>query len=291
MDHLYLTVDVEDYHHAEIFSGVIDGTEPERYPPHVEKNTMALLRLFHECDARGTFFVLGSIAEKHPGLVRSILESGHEIASHGFGHRMVTKMTPAEFREDVRKSRRILEDIAGKAILGYRAPTFSIVRRTEWAYEILRDEGFRYSSSVFPIRHDRYGWPEFGLVPRKMAAHEDRWIWEIPLSVERIGGGNLPFGGGGYLRLYPISLTKYFLRRLLQTGRPAIVYVHPWEIDLEHPRVALPVFKRFRHYAGISGMEEKVRNLLRSFRFERMDTFLDCAPPATQHGFPGWCCR
>lgn len=284
----YLTVDVEEFYQAEVFSGIIDRMEPEKYPPGVEKNTMRLLRLFSECGVRGTFFILGSIAEKYPGLIRSILESGHEIASHGTGHRMVTRMTPTEFREDVRKSRQVLEDITGKAVLGYRAPTFSILKRTEWAYEILRDEGFRYSSSVFPIRHDRYGWAEFGLSPRKMAARGDRWIWEVPLSVKSIGGVNLPFGGGGYLRLYPLFLTKYFFRRLLQSGRPGVVYVHPWEIDREHPRIAMPVLKRIRHYVGISGMEEKIRDLLRSFSFGRMDEFIKGEFTTTQHGSPAW---
>ena len=277
---IYLTVDVEEYYHAEAFSGIIDRLERERYPTHVEKNTMELLRLFHECEVRGTFFILGSVAEKHPGLIRSIVESGHEIASHGTGHRMVTRMTPIEFREDVRKSRQILEDLTGKEVLGYRAPTFSIVKRTEWAYEILRDEGFRYSSSVFPIRHDRYGWAEFGLYPRKMAVRGDRWIWEVPLSVERVAGVNLPFGGGGYLRIYPLFLTKYFFRRLLRIGRPAIVYVHPWEIDRQHPRIDMPVFKRIRHYLAIEGTKDKMQDLLRSYSFERMDQFLRCAQNA-----------
>jgi polysaccharide deacetylase family protein (PEP-CTERM system associated) len=191
---------------------------------------------------------------------------------------MITEMSPAEFREDIRKSKSVLEDITGTAILGYRAPTFSIVERTDWAYEILQNEGFRYSSSVYPIRHDRYGWPEFGIFPRKMAVHGNRWIWEIPLSVERVGPVKVPFGGGGYLRLYPLFLTNYFFRRLLRTGRPAIVYVHPWEIDRQHPRIAMPVLKRIRHYVGISGTEEKMRELLRSYRFERMGQFLRCAP-------------
>jgi len=284
----YLTVDVEEYYHAEAFSGIIGLSEQNKCPSRVVNNTLELIRLFRECDALGTFFILGSVAEKHPGLIRSIQEAGHEIASHGSGHRMVTRMTPNEFREDVRKSRRILEDITGKPVLGYRAPTFSIVKRTEWAYEILRDEGFRYSSSVFPIHHDRYGWPEFGLSPRKMAVRDDRWIWEFPLSVERIGGVNLPFGGGGYLRLYPMSLTKHFFRRLLRNDRPAVVYVHPWEIDREHPKVAMPVLKRIRHYVGISGMEEKIRDLLRSFPFARMDEFIKCASAARVHGFTAW---
>jgi polysaccharide deacetylase family protein (PEP-CTERM system associated) len=274
----YLTVDVEEYYHAEVFSGIVDRAARKMYPPHVERNTMELIRLFNECNVRGTYFILGTVAKKHPGLIRAILESGNEIASHGNDHRMITKMSQSEFREDIRRSKQTLEDIAGTAVLGYRAPTFSIVEKTEWAYEILLNEGFRYSSSVFPIHHDRYGWPEFGVLPRKMAVCGDRWIWEIPLSVERVGFLNVPFGGGGYLRLFPMFLTKYFFRRLLRVGRPAIVYVHPWEIDRQHPRIAMPLLKRMRHYVGIPGMHEKVRNLLRSFRFERLDEFIKCAP-------------
>ena len=272
-----LTVDVEDYYHAEIFAGIIARAEWAKYPNHVEKNTMDLLQLFARCDVRGTFFVLGSIARRYPRLIRSILDSGHEVASHGEEHQMITKMSPAEFRVDIRKSKEILEDITGTAILGYRAPTFSIVERTDWAYDILLNEGFRYSSSVFPIRHDRYGWPEFGICPRKMAVSGNRYVWEVPLSVERVGFINVPFGGGGYLRLYPLFLTKYFFRRLLRVGRSAVVYVHPWEIDRQHPRIAMPVLKRLRHYAGISGTEEKMRDLFRSYAFERMDRFLQFA--------------
>ena len=270
-------MDVEDYYHAEIFAGIIARAEWAKYPNHVEKNTMDLLQLFARCDVRGTFFVLGSIARRYPRLIRSILDSGHEVASHGEEHQMITKMSPAEFRVDIRKSKEILEDITGTAILGYRAPTFSIVERTDWAYDILLNEGFRYSSSVFPIRHDRYGWPEFGICPRKMAVSGNRYVWEVPLSVERVGFINVPFGGGGYLRLYPLFLTKYFFRRLLRVGRSAVVYVHPWEIDRQHPRIAMPVLKRLRHYAGISGTEEKMRDLFRSYAFERMDRFLQFA--------------
>lgn len=284
----YLTVDVEEYYQAEVFSGIVDRADREMHLPHVERNTMELIRLFNDCNVRGTYFILGTVAKKHPGLIRAIQESGNEIASHGYDHRMITKMSLPEFREDVRRSKQTLEDIAGTAIVGYRAPTFSIVEKTEWAYEILLNEGFRYSSSVFPIHHDRYGWPEFGAVPRKMAVHGDRWIWEIPLSVERVGFINVPFGGGGYLRLFPIFLTKYFFRRSLRVARPAIVYVHPWEIDRQHPRIAMPVLKRIRHYVGISGMQEKVRNLLCSFRFERMDEFMKCASTAREKDLPAW---
>ncbi len=271
---LYLTVDVEDYYHAEVFSGIIDRSEWGKYPPHVEANTRGLLELFRDWNVRGTFFILGIVAKKNPGLVRSISESGHEVASHGNDHRMLTRLTPEEFREDIRRSRRLLEDITGKPVLGYRAPTFSIVKGTEWAYGILRDEGFRYSSSVFPVRHDRYGWTEFGPFPRKMADDGKSWIWEIPMSAERIGPLHVPFGGGGYLRLYPLSLTRYFFRRSLEAGRTSVVYIHPWELDLDQPVDAMPFFKRFRHTVGIKRTKEKMRKLLQSFTFARMDQFL-----------------
>jgi polysaccharide deacetylase family protein (PEP-CTERM system associated) len=245
---------------------------------------MELIRLFNDCNVHGTFFLLGTVAKRHSGLVRTILASGHEVASHGNDHRMITKMSPSEFREDVRRSKQILEDITGTAVLGYRAPTFSIVDKTAWAYEILLSEGFQYSSSVFPIHHDRYGWSEFGVFPRKMAVNENQWIWEIPLSVERVGFINVPFGGGGYLRLFPMFLTKYFFRRLLRIGRPAVAYIHPWEIDRQHPRIAMSLLKRFRHYAGISATEEKMRDLFGSFPFERMDQFLQSTYTASRWG-------
>jgi polysaccharide deacetylase family protein (PEP-CTERM system associated) len=267
---IWLTVDIEEYYDAEVFSGIISQAERATFPPHVEKTTMDLLEIFHDCKVRGTFFILGAVAEKNPGLVKTIMAAGHEIASHGFGHRMITRMSPAEFREDVRKSKRILEDLSGGRVRGYRAPTFSIVEKTKWAHEILRDEGFQYSSSVFPIRHDRYGWPGFGILPRKMAVNGDQWIWEFPLSVERIGSMNFPFGGGGYLRLYPLFLTKCLIRRVLHAGRNAIVYVHPWEIDRQHPQISMPLLKRIRHYTGISGMERKMRELFRMFPFDKM---------------------
>jgi polysaccharide deacetylase family protein (PEP-CTERM system associated) len=266
----WLTVDVEEYYDAEIFSGIISRDDRTKFPPHVDKTTTDLLEIFADSNVRGTFFILGSIAEKNPGLVKAIMEGGHEIASHGFGHRMITRMSPAEFREDVRKSKRILENVSGGPVRGYRAPTFSIVEKTKWAHEILRDEGFQYSSSVFPIRHDRYGWPEFGIHPRKMAVNGNRWIWEFPLSVERIGSMNIPFGGGGYLRLYPLFLTKCLIRRVLRAGRNVIVYVHPWEIDRQHPRISMPMMKRIRHYTRISSMEGKMRELFRLFPFGKL---------------------
>lgn len=267
---IFLTVDLEEYYDAEVFSGIISESERATFGTHVDRNTMDLLEIFNDSNVRGTFFILGAVAEKKPGLIKAIMEAGHDIASHGYGHRMITRMSPAEFREDVRKSKRILEDVSGGPVLGYRAPTFSIVEKTKWAHKILRDEGFQYSSSVYPVRHDRYGWPEFGILPRKMAVDDNRFIWEFPLSVERFGSVNIPFGGGGYLRLYPLFLTKRLFSRVLRAGRNAIVYVHPWEIDRQHPLVPMPLLKRIRHYAGIPGMEGKIRELFRLFPFDKM---------------------
>lgn len=281
-----LTVDIEEYYDAEVFSGIISQAERGTYPPHVEKNTMDLLEIFDDSNVRGTFFILGTVAEKKNGLIKAIMEAGHEIASHGYEHRMITRMSPTEFREDVRKSKRILEDVSGGPVHGYRAPTFSIVEKTKWAHKILLDEGFQYSSSVFPIRHDRYGWPEFGFLPRKMAVDGKQWIWEFPLSVERIGSMNVPFGGGGYMRLYPLLLTKCLFSRILSRGRNGIVYVHPWEIDRQHPRISMPLLKRIRHFVGISGMEGKMRELFRSYTFERMDQFLHCEHSAWKSESP-----
>jgi polysaccharide deacetylase family protein (PEP-CTERM system associated) len=261
------TVDVEEYFQVEAFSGHIDRRSWDRLPSRAMKQTGKVLELLDEFHVRGTFFVLGWLAERNPGLIRDIRDAGHEIASHGFEHRMISKMTPEEFRGDVRKSKEILEGIAGAAIEGYRAPTFSILEKTSWAYEILLHEGFRYSSSVYPIWHDRYGWPGFGHRPRKMAANEKGEIWEVPMTVGSIGPIDIPFGGGGYLRAYPLSLTKAFFRILEKKGRSAILYIHPWELDTDHPPVKAPFLKRLRHFFGIERMERKLTDLLRTKEF------------------------
>lgn len=274
-----LTVDVEDYFHVEAFSKVIDMRDWEKYPSRVEGNTEKLLAIFESFGAIGTFFVLGWVARRFPGLVKRISAGGHEIGSHGDNHRMATAMTPEVFRNDVRDSKRILEDIVGTSILGYRAPTFSILEETSWTYEILLQEGYRYSTSVFPIRHDRYGWPRFGLVPRQMASDGNSCIWEIPLSVARIGSANIPFGGGGYLRAYPIAVTKTLFRRIGKRGQNGIIYIHPWEIDSNQPEIDAPWICRLRHRQGIPGMEHKIREILKTFRVCKMTEIL----PAKLH--------
>jgi len=269
------TVDVEEYFQVEAFSEIVDRRSWNRYPSRALKQTEKVLNLLETFQVQGTFFVLGWLAERNPELIRKIHDAGHEIASHGFDHKMISKLTPSEFRKDVRKSKDILEGITNTEIRGYRAPTFSIVEKTSWAYEILLEEGFRYSSSVYPIRHDRYGWPEFGNDPRKMAANGKGEIWEIPMAVGSVGPFNIPFGGGGYLRLYPLFLTKALFRSLGKQGKPAMMYMHPWELDTEQPLVKAPLFRRIRHNMGIRAMENKLVTLLQSLNFGTIQQYLE----------------
>jgi polysaccharide deacetylase family protein (PEP-CTERM system associated) len=261
------SVDVEEYYQVEAFSGVVPKTDWHKFPSRVEESTNRLLEILDTYHVRGTFFVLGCLAGNMPGLVRMISGAGHEIASHGYDHTMVNRLTPEMFRKDIRKSKRILEDIIGTSVKGYRAPTFSITERTSWAYEILQQEGYSYSSSVYPVLHDRYGWPAFGDYPRKMFAGEQGEIWEVPLTVGSIGPLRIPFGGGGYLRTYPLRLTKALFRKIERHGRTGIVYIHPWELDPRQPEVRAPLLRRIRHRLGIPKMERKLIDLLKSMRF------------------------
>jgi polysaccharide deacetylase family protein (PEP-CTERM system associated) len=261
------TVDVEEYFQVEAFSDLIPKQDWHKFPSRVEETTTRLLELLDTYHVRGTFFILGWIAKIHPGLVEKISKAGHEIASHGFDHTMITEMTPESFRQDIRKSKTILEGIIGTSINGYRAPTFSINEKTSWAYEILLQEGYSYSSSVFPVWHDRYGWPKFGNDLRQMASGKNGEIWEIPLTVGSIGPFRVPFGGGGYLRAYPLKLTSALFRSLERDGRHGVVYIHPWELDACHPAIQAPFFRRLRHFIGIPKMKQKLIHLLRSMRF------------------------
>lgn len=262
-----MTVDVEDYFQVEAFSGVVKRDDWDGFAGHVVQNTLRLLDIFGSFHVQGTFFVLGYVAERHPELVRSIHDAGHEVASHGYDHTMVTGMSPEEFRLDVRRSKRILEEITGTTIDGYRAPTFSIMERTSWAFEILVHEGYGYSSSVYPVHHDRYGWPEFGPNPRVVASNTTATLLEIPLSVSSFAGMKIPFGGGGYLRAYPLTLTMQLFRKSLRKGLTPVVYLHPWEIDTTQPAIRAPFASRLRHSLGIPGMERKIEALLGLFEF------------------------
>ena len=269
------SVDVEEYYQVEAYSQVIPRDEWGKYPSRVEDSTCKVLEILDRREVKGTFFVLGYLARQFPDLVKKIFASGHEIASHGYDHSMITTLSRSAFREDIRKSKQILEDIIGTPIGGYRAPTFSIREETSWAYEILQQEGFSYSSSVYPIRHDRYGWPSFGDSPRNMAKEGEGEIWELPMSAATFGALRVPFGGGGYLRIYPFAITKAFFRKFERLGKVGMVYVHPWEFDPEQPEIKAPLLRRLRHRLGIAKMEERLTDLLSAMRFRTAAQYLD----------------
>jgi len=263
---LALTVDVEDYYHATSCEKAAPRSAWDAMESRITSNTRNVLDLLAECRARGTFFVLGWVAEKHPGVVRSISAAGHEIASHGYDHTLVYRQTPEEFRQDVRRAKRILEDTVSSPVIGYRAPTFSITARSSWAHRILAEEGYLYSSSVFPVRHDRYGWPEFGSRPKDLCFEDGLGIREFPLPFVEVGKALIPFGGGGYLRIYPFWMTKAFLRRALKDEEnTTVLYFHPWEIDPRQPRLPLQALSRLRHYWGLGATEGRLRKILGAF--------------------------
>jgi polysaccharide deacetylase family protein (PEP-CTERM system associated) len=263
-----LTFDIEEYFHAEAFAAVV---RPEEWPTlesRVVGATERLLDRLEECGTSATFFVLGWVAERHGALVRSIHARGHEVACHGYGHQMITRLSRAQFAADVRRGKAAIEDAAGTAVIGYRAPTFSVVRETLWSLEVLAEAGFRYDSSIFPVVHDRYGIPDAPRFPHRRAAGPGVEISEFPLSTVVTLGWRLPVAGGGYFRLLPYWLTRRAVRHLNEReGQPAIVYLHPWEIDPAQPRLPVGRLTRFRHSVNTHSTESKVRRLLRDFAF------------------------
>jgi polysaccharide deacetylase family protein (PEP-CTERM system associated) len=269
-----MTVDVEDYFHVSAFEGLMPRQLWDQFESRVVGNTERLLEIFADAHIRGTFFVLGWVAERHPGLVRTIAGAGHEIASHGYAHRLIYDQTPRDFREDVRRAKDILESATGIGVRGFRAPSYSVTPRSLWALDILIEEGYKYDASVFPIRHDRYGIP---LSPRHsyVLQREVGSLIEAPASTVRWGPINLPVAGGGYFRILPYAWTRWGIARLNEVeGRPAIFYLHPWEIDPEQPRLASPLLSRFRHYCHLDRTESRLRTLLDDFAFAPMETIL-----------------
>jgi polysaccharide deacetylase family protein (PEP-CTERM system associated) len=269
-----MSVDVEDYFHVSVFDGRVPRSEWDRMESRVAANTDRLLDIFDEFAVRSTFFVLGWVAERHPDLVRRIAERGHEIASHGYAHRLVYDQTPSTFREDVRRAKRLLEDATGRPVGGYRAPSYSITPRSLWALDVLIEEGYRYDASIFPIRHDRYGIPVSArhLYPIERPAGT---VMEVPGSTVRLGPLNLPVAGGGYFRILPYGWTHWGIARLNRLERePAVFYLHPWEIDPDQPRLSAGWLGRFRHYRNLSETEHRLRSLLRDFRFGPVRNFL-----------------
>jgi len=271
-----LSVDVEDYYHVEAFADRIRPETWSQYPPRVADNTRRVLELLQETGAHATFFVLGCVAEQEPALVREILAAGHEVGCHSHMHRRVCTMTPKEFQEDVRRARAAIEDAGGEKVLGYRAPTFSIVEKSLWAIEILAQEGFLYDSSVFPVWHDLYGMPQAPRFPFRWLCRDGRTLYEIPPLTVRVFGRNLPVAGGGYLRILPMWYTRWALRRIRRRdGQPAVVYFHPWEIDPGQPRLPGNLKARLRHYVNLKRMAGRIRELLVNGKFVPMKSLLE----------------
>jgi polysaccharide deacetylase family protein (PEP-CTERM system associated) len=261
-----LSVDVEEYFQVEGLHGLVDRAEWDRLESRVEWQTGRLLDLFARENVRATFFTLGWVARRHPALVKRIVAERHELACHGDGHERITRQSPETFRADVRAAKATLEDIAGVRVDGYRAPTFSVVKETRWALDVLREEGFRYDASVFPIRHDRYGIPDAPRFPHRVTGGAGEGMVEFPSSTVRVAGRNLPVGGGGYLRLLPMAYTLAAMRRVAAEG-PCMVYLHPWEVDPAQPRFATGAIATWRGYHNLDAMEARLTTLLRAMPF------------------------
>jgi polysaccharide deacetylase family protein (PEP-CTERM system associated) len=268
-----LSVDVEDWFQVGAFENTIAHDSWNALEHRFEANTDRVLALFDRARVRGTFFTLGWVAERAPGLIRRIVDAGHEIASHGYAHKRVFLMDSGEFAADLAKTRTILEDLSGQAVTGYRAPSFSIDPRTPWAHQVLADAGYAYSSSVAPVQHDHYGWPDsprFAWQPVAGSA-----LVELPVTTARLGSRTLAAGGGGFFRLLPYAFSAWAIRQVNAAGQPAILYFHPWEVDPDQPRVAnAPLKSRLRHYSRLAAMEGKLERLLSDFAWDRVDALL-----------------
>ena len=271
-----LTIDVEDYFQVSAFAPFIARSEWATRECRVERNVERILAMLAARETKATFFTLGWIAERYPQLVRDIVAQGHELASHGYGHQRASDLSQAEFFADIDSAKKMLEDIGGVAVQGYRAPSFSIGSANLWAFDSLARAGYRYSSSIYPIKHDHYGMPD---APR--FAHRARaGVLEVPVTTLRMGGRNLPSSGVGYFRLLPYALSRWMLRQVnRRDGQPAIFYFHPWEIDAGQPRIAgIDAKTRFRHYVNIDRMPARLERLLGDFAWGRMDRIF--LPPA-----------
>lgn len=266
-----LTIDVEDYFQVSAFASHISRSSWDKLPCRVERNIDRIFTLLDENNVKATFFTLGWIAERYPAMVKKIVGNGHELASHGYAHHRVTELNPKQFADDIVRSKKILEDIGGQSVKGYRAPSFSINGNNLWALNCLEEAGYRYSSSIYPVRHDHYGMPE---APRFIFyPNPSSKLLELPVTTVRLFGRNFPAGGGGYFRLWPYTVSRWFLQRVNSVdGQPVIFYFHPWEIDTGQPRQSGIGFKtRFRHYLNINRMEGRLNALTRHFSWDRMD--------------------
>lgn len=278
-----MSVDVEDYFQVSAFEPYIDREQWDSLPHRVEANTHRVLDLFAEHEVKATFFTLGWVAERYPGLVHRMVGEGHELASHGYEHTRVTEQTPEAFFADITHTKALLEDLGGVEVRGYRAASYSIVERTAWAFAELERAGYRYSSSVYPIKHDLYGWPEAGLIPFRPPGTQR--LIEIPVTALPLFKRHWPAGGGGYFRLLPYPVSRWSLRRINRTEqRSGIFYFHPWEIDPDQPRQAgLNAKTRFRHYLNLTQTEKRLGALLGDFQWDRMDRVFATLTPSDAH--------
>jgi polysaccharide deacetylase family protein (PEP-CTERM system associated) len=271
-----LTVDVEEYYHAAIFRAGTGALGTRNLESRVGRSIDRLLELLQRHAATATFFVLGEIADRHPRMVRQIATAGHEIASHGDRHEDVYRQTPGEFRADIRRAKARIEDVVGGAVVGYRAPNFSISPAQGWAYEVLLEEGLRYDSSLFPIRHDRYGQAGAPRFPFEIWRDGSAVLMEFPIGTVRLFGTNLPIGGGGYFRLLPFALTQLAIQSVnMRERQPVMFYLHPWELDPDQPRPPMAWRHRFRHYVGVAQEAAKLDDLLLRFKFGSARAVLD----------------
>ncbi len=266
-----MSVDIEDWFQVGAFETVIDRKDWDGLETRVERNADAVMALFDKAGVKATFFILGWVAERYPALMRRIAEAGHEIASHGYGHERVFTLSPDQFADNIDRAKKLLEDTSGVAVSGYRAPSFSIDKRTPWAHEILAEKGYAYSSSVAPVQSDHYGWPEADRFAFRPVAGAD--LIELPVTTAVFAGKRLAAGGGGWFRMFPYAFSRWAFGQVnCRAARPGIFYFHPWEIDPEQPRVAdAPWKSKLRHYTNLSAMESKLERMLREFHWGRVD--------------------
>ncbi len=270
-----MSVDVEDYFHVSAFENVIPASTWGDRVSRVERNTYRLLDLMDANHLKSTYFVLGWVADRYPHLVRDIAARGHEIACHGYSHKLVYNQTQEVFREETLKSKALLEDQCQTPVLGYRAASYSITAQSSWALDILAEAGFTYDSSIFPVRHDRYGMPGTKRFPYELTTPAGKSLIEFPLTTLQLGGATLPIAGGGYFRLFPYFFTRWGLGQANRQGEPFVFYLHPWEIDPDQPRVQAGWFSRFRHYNNLSVCEERLQRLMKDFSFTTMKDVLE----------------
>jgi polysaccharide deacetylase family protein (PEP-CTERM system associated) len=264
-EHMF-TVDVEEHFQVSAFDDVISRTQWNEFPSRVDSRVDVLLDLLARHGATGTFFTLGWVAERHPAMVRRIVDAGHEVGSHGWWHRRVNAMTPEEFRDDARISKELLEDLTGQPVLGFRAPNFSILPGTEWAFDVLLEEGYRYDSSLFPIRRPGYGYPSAPPIPH-IIRRPSGSLCELPLTTMPLGSVRIPAAGGAYLRHFPYRLIRRAFQEHDQSGIPGTFYIHPWELDPDQPRLPVGWQTRMRHYSGLKRTLPRLEMLLAEFRF------------------------